>query len=908
MSEIRKITFPEKDQPLRDDVSLLGRLLGEVMVEQDGEELLRQVEMVRKAAILRREGESESAQTLEHTLAELSTARLRLIIKAFSSYLRLVNLAEEIHRVRRNRAYLKSRNTPQRGSLKHVLAGLKNAAVSTDHLQDALDRLQIQPVFTAHPTEATRRSILEKEYSIVHRLVERLNPDLTPAEDQQALARIRDAVTSGWQTRAAPKSKPTVADELDNILFYLTEIIYRVVPAFEESLGNAIRAHYRNEISRDSGKTLVSFGSWVGGDMDGNPNVTSTTISETLATQRQSIIRCYLTEINRIARYLSQTRGEAGFSDRIESRLRDYAKRYPDIWAQIPRRHLQMPYRCFLKLIAHRLNATLSSTAPAYTSLQDFQEDVELIEKSLEANKGIYAGLFGVNRLLVRTKTFGFHLASLDVRQDAYLHRLVLGELLGIEDWVDWPVEKRTQALGRLLAKDQISRAPDAPDLSGQAAETLNVFRAIGEAQLHFGNASVGLFIISMTQGADDVLTALALARFAGLEKGGRVPLDITPLLETVDDLDAGPDIFAELLQQDCYQQHLQQRDHRQVIMVGYSDSNKDAGIVSSRWGLHHAQIKLKQLAEKNNVQAVFFHGRGGTVSRGGGNLVSGITGAPANTVNGYVRVTEQGEVINQKYGMRALALRNLELVAGAALQHQLSDVGQYPDNEMRQLMVQMAEVARRQYHELVHDTPAFIDFFRNATPIDVIERLAIGSRPASRRSGEGIANLRAIPWVFSWAQTRIGFPGVFGMGTALEFAVQEAGIEALRNMFKRWSFFRGMINDVEMVLAKSELEIGRRYAQLANSSGPGIFGRISTEFDIATNHLLNIKQFPGLLEDQHTLRRNIRLRNPYVDPLHIVQIDLLQRWRDSGRRDQELLDALKASVNGIALGIQNTG
>lgn len=912
MTEIRLVDFPEKDLPLREDVRVLGNLLGEVLLEQHGPELLEQVELVRKAAILRREGKQDGARVLEHTLKTLSTDQVQLIVKAFSAYLRLANLAEKVHRVRRRRFYLKNRETRQRGGFEDAICSLKNVCVSADTLQGALDGLQIRPVFTAHPTEATRRSILEKEYSIIHRLVERLNPDRTPGEDAQALARIRDAVTSGWQTRSVAHARPTVADELDNILFYLTEILYRAVAPFESSLQDALDKHYGKGAVKCPDRDLLRFGSWVGGDMDGNPNVTARTIRETLRTQRNAIIGCYLPEIKRLARYLSQTRGEAGILAALEQRLEQYSQAQPHVLQGIPERHREMPYRCFLNLIIGRVKATAEASPDdnglAYGSPGQFEQDIQLIAASLEANKGVHAGLFSAQRLLCRIRTFGFHLATLDVRQDAQLHRQVLGELLGIEDWSVWAPDRRARHLDQLISESRLPRLGDLKGLSDQAIEALNVFSTIRDAHSQFGEAATGLFIISMTQGADDVLTALAFAIMAGLGDSEGVRLDIAPLLETVDDLEAGPDIFKSLLTQDVYRRHLRNRLDRQVVMVGYSDSNKDSGIVASRWGLQQAQYKLAKVARKHDVKMAFFHGRGGTVSRGGGNLVNGITGAPAGTIGGVLRVTEQGEVINQKYGMRPLALRNLELVTGAVLQHGLSDVGQHPDDDMRKLMRHMARTAREKYQGLVYADPGFIEYFRSTTPIDVIERLAIGSRPASRRTGQGISNLRAIPWVFSWAQTRIGFPGVFGVGTALDRIHTELGIDALRAMYQRWSFFRGMINDVEMVLAKSDLEIGRRYSELAGAELQKVFDTIHSEFDLATAHILQLKDSARLLEDQETLRRNIRLRNPYVDPVHIVQIDLLQRWRQGGREDEALLDALKATVNGIALGIQNTG
>jgi phosphoenolpyruvate carboxylase len=887
---------------------MLGQMLGEILVEQHGAELLKQVELVRRAVILRREGQPRHAEMLEKALPALPAGQLQLIIKAFSTYLRLANLAEKVHRIRRNRAYLKQAEAPQRGSLDAVLGELHDARVGAEALAVQLARLQIQPVFTAHPTEATRRSILQKEYAIIQRLVERLNPDLTPGEQEQIRARIRDAVTSGWQTRSVPHARPTVADELDNVLFYLTEILYRVVPAFLESLGEALGKHYGAEAAASLRDDVLRFGSWVGGDMDGNPNVTSGTITETLGAQRQAVIRRYLPDVRRMARYLSQTRGEAEFSPEFEQRLELYGRQWPQVWRQLPERHHEMPYRCFLQVVAARLEATVAEKPGGYAAADEFRDDIALIGASLEANKGLHAGWFGVRRLLARIRVFGFHLATLDIRQDAQLHRGVMGELLASTEWPNLPVADRRKRLQRLLERGDLPDPASLAELSPTAEQTLAVFRAIREAGTRFGQDATGLFITSMTQGADDVLTVLALARVARLEDEHGVPLDVAPLLETVDDLDAGPGILAELLECEPYRQHLRRRGNRQVVMVGYSDSNKDSGIVAARWSLQQAQYRLARLGRAHGVEVVFFHGRGGTVSRGAGNLVNGIAGAPAETVNGYLRVTEQGEVINQKYGMRPLARRNLELVTGAVLEHELLDVGQHPDGDMRRLMASMAASARACYRGLVYDSAHFPRFFRSATPIDVIERLNIGSRPASRRSGLGIENLRAIPWVFSWAQTRIGLPGVYGMGTALQLAAEQAGMPALRELYRRWRFFRGMVDDVEMVLAKSELEVGRRYAGLADPELRGFFDVIVQEFELATQGILELKQIDELLDGQHTLKRNIRLRNPYVDPMHIMQIDLLQRWRDGDRADDELLEALKASVSGIALGIQNTG
>ena len=907
MTGIRQIQIPEKDYPLRADVSLLGSLVGEVLVDQHGRELLERVEAVRKAAILQRESPAEN-EGLEVALAAMEPGQTMLVIQAFASYLRAVNLAEKVHRIRRRRAYQREGAAAQRGSFEAILGELRAEGADAAALAEAINALRIQPVFTAHPTEATRRTIQEKEYDIVLRLVERLNPELTPGEERLALQRIRAAITSSWQTRLVPHSRPTVADELDNILFYITDILYRVVPVFYEAVEQAYEQHFGEcspGLLRD---IILRFGSWVGGDMDGNPNVTATTILETLATQRAVVIKRYLPEISRLGRYLSQSSSEIGISEPVMKQLRRYREMMPEVNRTIPERHQDMPYRCLLKMVASRLQATLAEKEHGYSTTSEFAGDIRLISDSLQANKGEHAGLFGIERLLRRIQTFGFHLVTLDVRQDALLHRRVMGELLGCADWEERDPVSRTRTLAHLLETGSLPVLSDAHEVSSEAADTLAVFHAISSARQRYGNAAIGLFIISMAQGADDVLTALALSETANPHTGASSKLDVAPLLETVNDLQAGPAIIESLLEQQLYRTHLQGLGNRQAVMVGYSDSSKDSGIVASRWALYEAQRQLAELGERHDIKTVFFHGRGGTVSRGGGNLVNGILGAPPGTVNGFLRVTEQGEVINQKYGVRFLALRNLELVAGATLKHRMSNTTKGLNPDESEIIAFMADVSRSRFRAMVYEDPGFPAFFRASTPLDVIEQLNIGSRPASRRSGEGIENLRAIPWVFSWAQVRVGFPGVFGFGAALDQAIARFGIENMRAMLERQVFFQCMINDVEMVLGKSDLGIGQRYAGLAGASAPRFFDEIRNEFQLAEQRILELKQLDTLLDDQLVLQRNIRLRNPYVDPLHLLQIDMLSRWRKGGREDDELLEALKATVKGIALGIQNTG
>lgn len=898
---MREIYFPEKDKPLRDDVSVLATLVGEMLAEQQGPQFLQQVEAVRMRAIEHREGKTGAATELEALLGGMDIADAGLLVRAFTTYFQVVNLAEKVHRIRRRRDYLRRGEKAQPGGFLAVMQELKSRPL--DEVMKVLETLSIEPVMTAHPTESTRRTLLEKEQMILRRLVGRLDPSRTPEEEFAALERIRAAITSNWQTEMYPEQRLTVRNEMEHVLFYLTDVLYRVVPPFYESLRQSIESTWEGAQDQPL-PALLHFGSWVGGDMDGNPNVNADTIRRSLEYHRREIIKKYLPEMASLSRFLSQSLTEVEVSQAVLSQLENYREMLPDEAGKIGQRIRNMPYRCLLKLMIVRLQRVLEDSVGAYRNSQEFQADLELIHQSMKMNKGQHAGIFALSRLQIREKTFGFHLATLDIRQDSLVHRQVIAKILADDTWIDLDAGIRADRLTGLLLSDELPELPD----DEFVAKTIEVFRSISWGHEHFGRHAVGPYIISMTQDADDVLSVLLLARMAGLvDADGNVPLDVAPLLETVDDLQHGEVILERLFTDPAYQAHLAARNQRQIIMVGYSDSNKDGGLISARWALMTAQAQLAQVAVKYAVRPGFFHGRGGTVSRGGGNFVDGILGAPAGTVNGFLRVTEQGEVINQKYGNRALAERNLELATAATLKSSLT-VAPVPEERWQQVMTFMAGTSRQAYRQLVYEHPQFVDYFRHATPIDVIERMGIGSRPASRRSGQGVESLRAIPWVFSWAQCRIALPAAYGMGTALAGAIEKYGLDTLQAMTDGWLFFGSMLSDVEMALAKSDLDIGRHYRVLAPEPSQGVFELINTELMLARSMILSLKQQDDLLDGEPALQRSIRLRNPYVDPMSLLQVDLLKRWRAGDRRDDELLEALLVTVNGIARGIQNTG
>jgi phosphoenolpyruvate carboxylase len=901
------ITFEEKDQSLRDDVRTLGAMVGDLILEQNGPELFELVENARLRAIRRREGNEKPGEELATLVGALDPDTASQLIRAFSTYFQMVNTAEKVHRIRRRRDYLRDVRVYQPGGLEDSLIKLKASGKTIDDVQDLLNSMSIEPVFTAHPTESTRRTMLRKEQSIVKHLVDLLNPTMTPQETTAALQNIRLLATTGWQTAEHSAEQMTVADELEHVLFFITDVLYRAMPPFYEDIRSALDRIYGEEAKQLEIPNIVNFGSWVGGDMDGNPNVNAKTIRATLARQRSLILDLYFNECAAIAAKLSQSEDCASFGQGMLDKIEEYRGIFPNAYHAVPARHREMPYRVFLRLVQARLQSTYDDDIYPYEKVEELVKDIELVAESLAFNKGRHAGLFLVQRLLRRIHTFGFHMVTLDVRQDAEVHRKVIGECLGEDDWLELPAAERAE---RII--EAINTRESAPmTLSTQARKTIAVFQAIAFCRRKHGKRAIGPFIVSMTEGADDILSVLLLAQWGELHnRRGEVPLDVAPLLETVDDLHAGPDILKALLSSDLYRDHLERRKNRQTIMIGYSDSNKDGGLASSRWAIQNAQEMLVNAMASENIELTLFHGRGGTVSRGGSKTHVSVLGAPPGTVNGRLRVTEQGEIINEKYGLRGIALRTLEQITGSVAlatampRHRGNDMPEWHD-----IMDDIAAESRNAYRKLVYESPEFYDYFRKATPLDVIERMRIGSRPASRRSQSSIDDLRAIPWVFAWTQARFTLPGWYGLGTGLAKAVDKHGKEAFSDMFREWFFLRSLVADAEMVLAKSDLGIAELYSRLAGEElHERFFPKIQTEFELTRDLILDYSDHESILEGDITLQRAIMLRNPYVDPISLMQVDLLSRWRASNHEDSEVFDALLATVNGIAHGLQNTG
>nr|WP_198506880.1 phosphoenolpyruvate carboxylase [Dyella ginsengisoli] len=890
------------DAPLREDVSRIGAMVGQMLAEQRGEAFFEKVEAVRTTAIRRRR-EDEPVALLDRALSGMQAEEAEALARAFATYFQAVNIAERVHRIRRRRDYQRSDSHPQPESLLDVLTRLKAQGVIAAELVDWLGRLHVEPVFTAHPTEAVRRSLLEKEQAIVRSLVDNFDPTRTPQERKEDDDRIFMALSSGWQTAEASPVQPTVQDEHHHVGFYLANPIYRIVPALYEQLADALQQVYGIAVPMPR---LLSFATWVGGDMDGNPNVGADTIAASLASQRAHVIEHYEEDVAGLARLLSQTEGRVAVSPELLARLEDYRERFPEAAKKIRPRHADMPYRTLLTLIGARLQATHEDDHPeGYTSVDELAGDLELIAHSLIDHHGLHAGAYAVQRLVRRVRTFGLHLARLDVRQDSQVHDDALAALQGDADWGQRSPAERVEKL-HPFASGELALAPVEEE---NAQRMRSVFQALGTARRRYGAEAIGLYIISMARTAADVLAVLALARHGGLAvEGEPVPLDVAPLFETVDDLKNAPATLRALLADPVYRTHLASRGDRQWVMLGYSDSGKDGGTLASRWGLQRAQVELLDIAHEAGIQLAFFHGRGGSASRGGGRMTPALMSSPRGSVAGVLRVTEQGEVIHRKYGIRALALRNLEQTVGAVLRASLRPREVEPrEDAWRERMHVLSATSRKHYRAFV-DREGFVEYFRAATPIDVIERMTLGSRPSRRRSMRGVQDLRAIPWVFSWTQCRSILTGWYGLGTALEQGAAEFGEEALAEMARDWPFFSNMLDDVEMVLAKCDLAIAEAFSTLAGELHAPFFALIREEFARTCHWVLRLKGSDELLQDSPRLAQSIRLRNPYVDPMSVLQIDLLRRWRASDRGDEALLRALVACVNGVSQGLQNTG
>ncbi len=899
----------EIDSALRNDIRRLGNQLGDALVRQHGPELLERVEQVRTMARgLRRD--EESGAVLAEVLDDVDVVEAIRLVRAFTVYFHLANTAEQVHRIEDLNA------GGLAGSLRFAdtVAKLQDLGIDRAEIVAATRGADLRPVFTAHPTEASRRSILDKLNEIAVLIERRSETGSGPADQNRIDRRIDELIDAIWQTDELRRERPDPVDEARSILYFLTEIAADGVPELFDDV---------DAVLRDIGGSLngpqvpVRFGSWVGGDRDGNPNVTPETTLEVLSFQRGRALRLLVAEVEELSSELSVSTAVTAVTPELQAQIESDRDDFPDVVSRFSKLSAGEPYRQRCSVIHQRLlEASAQPPGPrAYGSPADMEADLAVMARSLEVNGGSLMASGRLARVRRILAMIGFHLATLDIRENAAAHHEALNELFA-ELGTDYPALSRSDRTA-LLAAELESRRPLAPPAGSSAQGSLALFAALRLALDRHGDGAIESYIVSMTHGVDDVLAPAVLAREVGLVDipGGIARIGFVPLFETIDDLRGVGPMLRELFAVPAYRRLVQLRGDRQEVMVGYSDSNKDGGITTSQWEIHKALREIAEVSAESGIQVVVFHGRGGTVGRGGGPTNAAILSQPAGVVAGAMKITEQGEVIADKYGLPRLAQRNLDLALSAVLEatlaHQSPRHGQGGIDAWNDVMELMSARAYEAYRTLL-DTPGFVEYFQTSTPVEELTAMNIGSRPA-RRSGSmtGINDLRAIPWVFGWTQSRQIIPGWFGVGTALA-AVEEAGCgELLPTMYEDWEFFRTFVSNVEMTLVKTDLAIAGHYVnRLVAPELRHFFNTIVDEHDLTVGHIAKLTG-GDLLSDLPVLKRTLAVRDAYLDPINVLQVELLALSREaSGSQDdiRRIKRALLLTINGVAAGLRNTG
>ncbi len=926
----------DSERPLVEDIRLLGRILGDVIRAQEGPEAYELVERIRKLSVaFRRDADHEADKALKKLLKSLPGDRAVSVIRAFTYFSHLANLAEDRHHIRRRAIHERAGHT-QEGSIDVALQRLRWAGITPRSISDMLATSYVSPVLTAHPTEVQRKSILDAERDIAHLLTERdgikaraaavnaakdaLSPKELAANELQMRARVMQL----WQTRLLRLTKLTVADEIENALSYYEATFLREIPKLYAELEAAL-----------PGQPVASFlrmGQWIGGDRDGNPNVTAQTLEHALTRQCDVALRHYLTEVHFLGSELSLSTMLVHFGPEMLA----LAERSPDA-----NEHRQdEPYRLALTGIYARLAATLKTltggdaarhaVAPQnpYASAEEFLADLRVIEASLCSHHAQALAAQRLHPLIRAVEVFGFHLATVDLRQSSDPHEKVVAELLSIarvEKHYGQLDEHAKQALLLNLLNDARPLRVPGANYSAHTVSELAIFEMARRMLASYGKQAIRHYIISHTETVSDLLEVLLLQKEAGLLRGtldaqAHNDLIVVPLFETIEDLRNAAPIMRDFYALPGVTALIQRSGGEQDIMLGYSDSNKDGGIFTSNWELYRAEIALVELFDSlkgsHGITLRMFHGRGGTVGRGGGPSYQAILAQPPGTVRGQIRLTEQGEVIGSKYANPEIGRRNLETLVAATLEATLLQPTKPATRAFLDAAAELSEASMGAYRALVYETPGFTDYFFGATPLKELTQLNIGSRPASRKALEKIEDLRAIPWGFSWGQCRLTLPGWLGFGSAVQAfldkpdaAERKAALALLQKMYRQWPFFRTLLSNMDMVLAKSDLALASRYAELVSDTRlrKKIFAAIETEWHSTADALAQITGEKNRLESNPALARSIRHRFPYIDPLHHLQVELIRRYR-AGLADERVQRGIHISINGIAAGLRNTG
>ena len=910
------------DRALRDDIRLLGRLLGDTVREQEGAPAFDLVERVRQSSIaFRRTEDAAARQYLEGMLDGLSREQTMVVVRAFSYFSHLANLAEDLHNSRRRRQADIDGEPPADGSLAKTLDRLATVGVDPAALTEILRDSVVVPVLTAHPTEVQRKSVRDLEMQLERLLQARERTQLTPQELTANDESIRRAVLALWQTRMLRLEKLDVLDEVVNGLSFFEQTFLPEVPALYGDLEDELQRRHPGQATPEV-PSFLRIGSWIGGDRDGNPFVTADVLARTLRMQSARAFEYYLEQLHLLGAELSMTT----LVTEVSPELTALADRSPDT---SPHRRDE-PYRRALTGLYARLATTARvldqhealrhavGDAPPYADAASFAAELDIIHRSLVANDATLLARGRLRNLRRAVSVFGFHLAAVDLRQNSDVHERVVAELVsyGLAN-VDYRSLDEAARI-RLLTQELATPRPLASRFVEYSEETRNELAILTTAaRMHtlYGAECIPNYVISKCDGVSDVLEVVLLLREVGLYRAGNARLycNVVPLFETIGDLRNAGRTMDALLSIPVYAGMLASRGAAQEVMLGYSDSNKDGGYLTSRWELFKAQVELVAAFDRHRVRLRLFHGRGGSVGRGGGPTYEAILAQPGGTVQGQIRVTEQGEVIGAKYSNAEVGRRNLEVLAAATLEATLlGGAGNAPQTSYLEAMEQLSASAFEAYRQLVYDTPRFEDYFWESTVISEIAELNIGSRPASRKQTRSIETLRAIPWVFSWAQCRLMLPGWYGFGSAVTAWLEEHGDEGLallQEMHREWPFFASVLSNMEMVLAKADVAIASRYADLVGDPElrAAIFGRIRAELEATVRTLQDIMGTTALLAGNPQLSRSIKYRFPYLDPLNHIQVELLRRFR-AGDKDERSRRGIHLTINGIAAGLRNSG
>lgn len=915
---------------LKHDVEMLQHLLEQIVTEQAGEESCRLISQLRRLARERRVGLPGADDRLASRIQQLDEEEIAVAVRALSIYFDLANLAEDLQRVRvlRERELAAGRR-PRPESLAAAVASLKQAGKSAVEIQTLLNKLCVDLVFTAHPTEAKRRTTRR----IIRQLREELRSThgvtLLPQEEAAAHERMLSELTLLWQIDLMRPQPPTVMQEVERGLFFFDNL-WEVAPRLRGELRAALKAQYGDlPAEPESQPAFVRFGSWIGGDRDGNPYVTADLTARTLDVLRKAAIERHLAECRRISQLLVMSDRRIAVSPEFQTAMQATLSKFAGLRAAAETVADVEVYRRWLKIIETRLSAALASTgAPssesfAYRDARELLADVVLLRKSLVQHRGDRIAARYVDDWVDQIITFGLHFATLDVRQDSRVHVEVLGEMFKCagkcQDYgAATEVERQTLLQGLAVGNDVLQE-----NLSDMARETLSLFKLLARTIRSQGAERLGGHVISMTHYPSDVLAVLALWQWAwkAIPGDGQRPLaylPIVPLFETIDDLRRGPEILDEMLSIPQYREYLRssgEAEPQQIIMVGYSDSTKDGGYLAASVGLYQAQEKLAEVAHKHGIRLVVFHGRGGSLGRGGGPAARAILSLPPDSVNGSLRMTEQGEVLAERYDDANIAFRHLEQVTWATLLVS-GGTAEAPPSEWTGQLERLARRSYLRYRELVED-PGFLAYFDQGTPISEIERMPIGSRPSRRRERKSLSDLRAIPWTFAWTQNRHFLPAWFGLGTALVEAVQDRSGDwsEFQQMYERWPMFQAIIDNATLALSKADIAIGQRYAELVDDPeiGRRLWSMIAGEFEQSRASVLMITGQPSLLAETPWLQQSIQERNPFVDPLNLIQIELIRRLRtaaDAGddASVERLRQLVRLTIQGVASGLRTTG